>query len=266
VCLIIVYSETLDFHALKEGNMQDRQVLYRGLLHTIIFIFGFTIIFVSLGAGAGSISMFLSRHRRLISLVGGGIIIVFAVQIMGIFNIPFLNFERKAVLNSRPRGILGAFIIGITFAAAWTPCIGPILSCILILAATKDTAIKGMLLLVSYSVGLGIPFLFAVAAYGFFLSFSSFIKKHFKTIKLLSGGLLLVIGFVLVFGQFAKISQFITFIPDISLIKADNLSVLVAFAAGLVSFVSPCVLPLIPSYLTFITGISLTDFSEEKNP
>jgi cytochrome c-type biogenesis protein len=244
--------------------MQDEQVLYRGLLHTLIFILGFTFIFVALGAGAGSISMFLTKHRRLISLVGGGIIIIFAVQTMGFLNIPILNLERKAILNSRPRGILGAFIIGITFAAAWTPCIGPILSCILILAATKNTAIKGMLLLVSYSVGLGIPFLFAVAAYGFFLSFSSFMKKHYRTIKLLSGGLLLAIGLALMLGQFSKISQFLTFIPDISLIEADKLSVFVAFAAGFVSFVSPCVLPLIPSYLTFITGVSVTDFSGEK--
>jgi len=244
--------------------MQDKQVLYRGLLHTLIFILGFTFIFVALGAGAGSISMFLTKHRRLISLVGGGIIIIFAVQTMGFLNIPILNLERKAILSSRPRGILGAFIIGITFAAAWTPCIGPILSCILILAATKNTAIKGMLLLVSYSVGLGIPFLFAVAAYGFFLSFSSFMKKHYRTIKLLSGGLLLAIGLALMLGQFSKISQFLTFIPDISLIEADKLSVFVAFAAGFVSFVSPCVLPLIPSYLTFITGVSVTDFSGEK--
>ena len=244
--------------------MQDKQVLYRGLLHTLIFILGFTFIFVALGAGAGSISMFLTKHRRLISLVGGGIIIIFAVQTMGFLNIPILNLERKAILSSRPRGILGAFIIGITFAAAWTPCIGPILSCILILAATKNTAIKGMLLLVSYSVGLGIPFLFAVAAYGFFLSFSSFMKKHYRTIKLLSGGLLLAIGLALMLGQFSKISQFLTFIPDISLIEADKLSVFVAFAAGFVSFVSPCVLPLIPSYLTFITGVSVTDFSGKE--
>jgi cytochrome c-type biogenesis protein len=244
--------------------MENKQFFFRSIFHTLIFVLGFTAIFVALGAGAGSISMFFIRYRRLISLVGGGIIMIFAVQIMGVFQIRFLNFEKKATLSGRPRGILGAFIIRITFAAAWTPCIGPILSSILILAATKNTAIKGMLLLVAYSVGLGIPFLFAVAAYGYFLSFSSFIKKHFKTIKLLSGGLLLAIGLVLMLGQFAKVSQFLTFIPDVSLIEADNLSVVIAVAAGFVSFVSPCVLPLIPSYLTFITGVSLTDFEEQE--
>ncbi len=239
--------------------MDKKHILSKTLTNTLFFILGFTTIFVLLGAGASSFSFMLNQYKNLISVIGGIIIIIFSIQIMGLFNIPFLNFEKRTLLRSRPRGIVGAFIIGITFAAAWTPCIGPILSSILILAATKDTALRGIILLTAYSFGLGIPFLFAVAAYGYFISLSDFMKKHFKTIKLLSGLLLLGIGIILILGQFSRLSQFLAVIPGVSLLDDDNLSILIAVVAGFVSFISPCVLPLIPTYLTFITGVSVTE-------
>lgn len=242
--------------------MGEKNILSKTLTNTIFFILGFTAIFVLLGAGASTFSFMLNQYRNLISVIGGIIVIIFSIQIMGLFNIPFLNFERRTFLRKRPRGIIGAFIIGITFAAAWTPCIGPILSSILILAATKDTAIRGIILLTAYSFGLGIPFLFAVAAYSYFISLSDFMKRHFKTIKLLSGLLLLGIGLILILGQFSRLSQFLAVIPGVSLIDGDNLSILIAAAAGLVSFISPCVLPLIPTYLTFITGVSVTEIGD----
>jgi len=239
--------------------MDKTHILSKTLINTLFFILGFTTIFVLLGAGASSFSFMLNQYKNLISVIGGIIIIIFSIQIMGLFNIPFLNFEKRTLLRSRPRGIVGAFIIGITFAAAWTPCIGPILSSILILAATKDTALRGIILLTAYSFGLGIQFLFAVAAYGYFISLSDFMKKHFKTIKLLSGLLLLGIGIILILGQFSRLTQFLAVIPGVSLIEGDNLSILIAVMAGFVSFISPCVLPLIPTYLTYITGVSVTE-------
>jgi cytochrome c-type biogenesis protein len=244
--------------------MQDKSIFYKSIINTLFFIFGFTVVFVLLGAGAGSFSMFFNRYKNLVSLIGGIIIIIFSIQIMGLLNIPFLNFEKKKFIRNKPRGIFGAFIIGITFAAAWTPCIGPILSSILILAATEESALKGVALLTAYSFGLGIPFIFAVAAYGYFLSFSAFMKKNIKTIKLLSGLLLLGLGLLLVMGQFTRMSQFLSIVPDISLIEAENLSFFIAVVAGFVSFVSPCVLPLIPSYLTFITGVSITEIARAE--
>ncbi len=241
----------------------SRGLIYRTVINTLFFILGFTIIFVSLGAGAGSFSRFLLQHKRLISTIGGAVIILFALQVMEVLKIPFLNYEKKAHIQKKPRGIFGAFIIGVTFAAAWTPCIGPILSSILILAATEETAIKGAYLLVAYSLGLGIPFLFSVVAFGSFLSFSGFVKRHFKTVELISGILLLGIGVVLILGQFEKLSQAISFIPDLSLRVSHSLSVFVAFFAGFISFISPCVLPLIPSYLTFITGVSVLELKKD---
>lgn len=243
---------------MKAEPKQD-SLLTRSIVNTLFFIFGFTLIFVLLGAGAGSLSGIVSRYSRLITIIGGGIIIVLSIQVMGVFTIPFLNYERKAHIKKKPRGIFGAFIIGVTFAAAWTPCIGPILSSILILAATGKTAFKGISLLAVYSIGLGVPFLFSVIAFGYFLNFSSFLKKHFKLIKLISGLLLLGVGLALVIGQFQRFSQYLAFIPDITLIQAGKVSFFVALFAGFISFISPCVLPLIPSYLTFITGTSVLD-------
>ena len=239
--------------------MADRNILQKSVVNTLFFILGFTVIFVILGAGASSLSSFLTRRMRLITIIGGVVIIVLSLQVMELFNIPFLNYQRSTSFRKKREGVIGAFLIGITFAAAWTPCIGPILSSILILAATKDTAMKGVLLLASYSVGLGVPFLFAVVAFSSFLSFSNFLKKNFKTIKLVSGILLFAIGLLLIIGQFQLLSRYLSFIPDYSLIESNRVSILIALLAGFISFISPCVLPLIPSYLTFITGVSVME-------
>jgi cytochrome c-type biogenesis protein len=243
--------------------MDEKKLALKVVVNTIFFILGFTIIFVLLGLGAGTVARFLYRYKNLITLIGGVLIIVFSIHVMGVLNITFLNYQKKTSLRRRPKGVLGAFIIGITFAAAWTPCIGPILSSILIFAATKENAFKGGVLLVSYSLGLGIPFLFSAVAFSYFLSFSRFIRTHFRTIKILSGALLLALGLLLVFGQFHRFSGVFGFVPDITAVKADNLSILISFAAGFISFISPCVLPLIPSYLTFITGVSVLEQPSE---
>ncbi|MFW6180552.1 MAG: cytochrome c biogenesis protein CcdA [Spirochaetota bacterium] len=238
--------------------MQTGRLLERSVRNTLFFILGFTLLFVLLGAGAGSLSRFLHRHTRLITVAGGAVIVLLALQVMGVVNIPFLNYERKTQVRRKPRGAAGAFIVGVTFAAAWTPCIGPILSSILILAAT-GSSLRGMLLLAVYSLGLGIPFLFAVVAFGSFLSFSDFMKRHFRTVKLASGLLLLAVGLALVLGQFQQLSRYLAFVPDVTLIESSRVTALVALAAGFISFISPCVLPLIPSYLAFITGDSVME-------
>jgi len=239
--------------------MKNRSILTRSIINTLFFVLGFSLIFVTLGAGAGSFSRFLLYHKTLISVVGGSVIIVLSLHIMGLFTVPFLNFEKKVHLARSPGGIIGAFVIGITFAVAWTPCIGPILSSILILAATEDTASKGAVLLAVYSIGLGLPFMFAVIAYSSFITFSGFIRKHYRSVKFISGILLFGVGLILILGQFEKLSQYISFIPDISMIKSNNINLFIALIAGTVSFISPCVLPLIPSYLAFITGESVLE-------
>jgi len=244
--------------------LHDNKLLMTSIVNTIFFIFGFTIVFVLLGAGAAGLSQIMSKYRRIIVIIGGIIIIFLSIQIMDLFTIPFLNYQKKASIKNKPRGILGAFVIGITFGAAWTPCIGPILSSILILAATKDTILKGIMLLIFYSLGLGLPFLLSVILFEYFISVSNFLKKHFKRIKLISGLILFAIGLILIFGQFQILSQALSFINDYSLIESSNLSIIVAIFAGFISFISPCVLPMIPSYLTFITGVSVLELNKKN--
>lgn len=239
--------------------MDRNRTLTKVVVNTVFFILGFTVIFVLLGVGAGTVSRFLNRYRTLIAIAGGAVIILLSVQVMGFLKLRWLNYEKRTSLARRPRGVFGAFVIGITFAAAWTPCIGPILSSILILAATKETALKGGLLLVSYSIGLGLPFLFSAFAFSYFVTFSDWMKKHLGTVKYVSGGLLLLLGLLLVLGQFHRFSAVFGFIPEITGFESNNISSLVAFFAGVISFISPCVLPLIPSYLTFITGVSVIE-------
>jgi cytochrome c-type biogenesis protein len=245
--------------------MGRNRTLTKVVVNTLFFILGFTVIFVLLGAGAGTVSGFLNRHRTLIAIAGGVVIILLSVQVMGVLKLRWLNYEKKTSLTRRPRGVFGAFVIGITFAAAWTPCIGPILSSILILAATKETALKGGLLLILYSLGLGIPFLFSAFAFSYFVTFSDWMKRHLGTVKYVSGGLLLLLGLLLVLGQFHRFSAAFGFIPEITGLESNNISSLIAFTAGIISFISPCVLPLIPSYLTFITGVSVMEQSDHES-
>jgi len=245
---------------MRYSEINKNILVRKSIFNTLFFILGFTLVFVILGAGAGTISELLATHRRIITITGGVIIIVLSLHVVGLINITFLNLYGKSYCKPGAGGLIGGFILGITFASAWTPCIGPILSSILILAATKDTILKGVYLLTAYSIGLGIPFLFAVSAYAYFLGFSNFLRKHLKTIKLVSGILLLSIGVILILGQFEKLSQLISYLPDLTLISTQRVSVFIALFAGFVSFLSPCVLPIIPSYITYITGISTADF------
>ena len=115
--------------------------------------------------------------------------------------------DKRVHLAKKPRGIIGSTIVGITFAAGWTPCIGPILGSILVIAAGQGTVIKGMILLTIYSLGLAIPFFFSAVLFTTFLTASDKIKKHFRTIEIVSGTLLIIIGILFFSGLFLRITQ-----------------------------------------------------------
>lgn len=246
--------------------MEERKELKNNLILTIFFILGFTVIFVILGAGAGSISLFILRNKQIISVIGGGIILIIGFYLVGILDvftisIPFIF--RGTKVKSGSGTVISAFLLGLVLSAAWTPCVGPILSAILVMAAAGQSVIKAPVMLFTYSIGIGFPFILGVLAYSKFVVFSNFMKRNYKGVKIISGIVLLVIGLFLILGQFQRISLVFASLPDISqTIKIKNLSLLVAFFGGIVSFASPCVLPLVPTYLAYITGVSV---SQVKN-
>lgn len=167
------------------------------LLHSLVFVLGFSIIFVLLGATASLAGSILTRHLDIIRIVGGVLIIIMGVFVMDVVHIPFLQQEAKLRLKTRPAGYIGTLVVGMIFGAGWTPCTGPFLGSVLALAMTGETLGSGMALLTLYSLGLGIPFILSAIAISAFLSSFNKLKKHFKAIKMTSGAILIIMGILL---------------------------------------------------------------------
>lgn len=174
----------------------------RIFLEMILFILGFSLVFILLGASASYFGKSVLSHLKLLRVIGGVLVIVFGLYITRLFNISFLGYERKIHLKMKPTNILGSFIVGIVFALGWTPCVGPVLGTILTYAATQETVREGVFLLGSYSLGLGIPFLVSGLAVNLFLRGFRKIKKYSRLISVVTGGLLILFGILILTGKF----------------------------------------------------------------
>ncbi len=183
-----------------ESEDRTRQNFRKILWQTILFILGFSFIFVALGATASYLGDIISAHEKIIRIVGGSVIIVLGLHVAGVFNIKRLEYEKKLHLRNKPAHMFGSFIIGVVFAVGWTPCVGPALAAILGLAGTQKTVTQGVILLSAYSLGLGVPFLLTAVAMNKFLNLFAKIKRYFKVISIVSGLLLIAIGILIIIG------------------------------------------------------------------
>ena len=165
---------------------------------SIFFVLGFSTVFTLLGASASAAGEFLAAHMPLVTKAAGGIIILFGLHMTGIIHIPILYYHKRADAGAFKSGYLGSFLMGLAFACGWTPCIGPILSGILALAATRESVGQGMRLLFVYSMGLGIPFIITGFAVGTFMRFFARYKKYIRAGEVFAGLLLVAVG-VLIF-------------------------------------------------------------------
>jgi len=184
----------LSAESLNTVTSRDFKKIKAILPESLLFIFGFSTIFIILGASAGFLGSFLFANQKIIKIAGGLIVIVFGMHISGLFNIRALEYEKKLHLKNKPVTKFGSFLVGMVFGFGWTPCIGPILGSILMLAATKNSVLKGILLLSAYSLGLGVPFFLLSMGMQYTLGLFSRIKKYFKLISIVSGLLLVAIG------------------------------------------------------------------------
>ncbi|HDK16472.1 MAG TPA: cytochrome c biogenesis protein CcdA, partial [Nitrospirae bacterium] len=164
------------------------------IISSLSFIAGFSLVFILLGVFSSFVGRILIAYYDEIRIIGGTIIILLGLYVMGVFKIRFLSMEKRIHLKSKPRGFIGSFIVGLTFAAGWTPCIGPILGSILFIAGSSGSAFYGFKLLVIYSAGLGIPFFLTSLLINTFLSHFSAIKKFIRPVMILSGLLLITFG------------------------------------------------------------------------
>jgi len=171
-----------------------------------IFVLGFSTVFVLLGATATTIGNFLITNLALLSQIAGVILIIFGLHVVGLMRIPFLNYEARFQNSAKPTTLLGTFTVGLAFGFGWTPCIGPILGAILAIAGSQESVTQGILLLAVYSLGLGLPFLLTAAATAKLLQTMNRIKKHFRTVELVSGGFLIVVGVLMIFNMFTVLN------------------------------------------------------------
>jgi cytochrome c-type biogenesis protein len=178
------------------------------MITSLIFIAGFSTVFILLGASATYAGRFLLQNRILFNRIAGVLIIVLGLHVAGLFQIKFLNYEKRLNLGQKPVGVISSFLVGLAFAAGWTPCIGPILATILIVASNQQTSSQGVLLLGCYSLGLGIPFFLTAVALNSFFNVFSWIKRHYRQIEYASGGLLVVLGIMVMTNQFTRLASY----------------------------------------------------------
>ncbi len=211
----VTFITGVSFDELTAGNAGTR-VRRLTIIHSLAFILGFSLVFIALGATATVAGQFLRQHQDSLRRVGGAMIILFGIYLTGIIPIPALSRERKKQLTTKPLGILGSVLVGVTFAAGWTPCIGPILASILIYASTAKTVTTGVVLLSVYSLGLGLPFFLSSLALNSFLAASRRIRSRLRTIEVASGVVLILFGILLVTDLFPRFVSFLSqFLPAV---------------------------------------------------
>ncbi|MFH1995909.1 MAG: cytochrome c biogenesis protein CcdA [Candidatus Omnitrophota bacterium] len=176
------------------------------LAHGVFFSLGFSVVFVLLGMTATFIGKALFQHQKLISAVGGALVVIFGLHFMGLLNFGFLLKERKIPFHRASVGYAGSFLIGVTFAAAWTPCVGPILGSILVVAGSRANLAHGAGLLAVYSLGIAVPFLISSFLIGTFLPYFTKVQKAIGAIKIAGGALLVLVGIGLMTGYFQKLT------------------------------------------------------------
>ncbi|MDI6751994.1 MAG: cytochrome c biogenesis protein CcdA [bacterium] len=174
-----------------------KKALGKVLLSAIFFVLGFSSVFISLGASATYLSRLILGYERMLRIILGTVVIIFGLHLSGIFNIRFLQTEKRFHLAKIPKNLLGSFLLGFTFAFGWTPCVDPILGTILSFAATKEKVTEGVILLSFYSLGLGLPFILTSIALGTFLSYLEKIKRYFRLISIISGMFIIGMGILL---------------------------------------------------------------------
>jgi cytochrome c-type biogenesis protein len=176
------------------------------LTHALLFVAGFSLVFVLLGATATAVGRALNYYQVWLQRVGGVLIILFGLLCLGGFKVGLLTGERRIHLERKPVGYLGSLLVGMAFAAGWTPCIGPVLGGILGLAATSNDVTRGMQLLAAYSAGLALPFLVAAVAVESFLDWFQRFRRFLPWVMRVSGVMLIVVGVLLVTGEFTRLA------------------------------------------------------------
>ncbi len=179
------------------------------LVHALLFVAGFSLIFLALGATATAVGRLLLVHRQWISRVGGVLVVLLGLYLLGAFNMRFLARERRFHISDKPLGYLGTLLVGVAFGAGWSPCIGPILGGILTYTATQAELQRGLVLLGAYSLGLAIPFVIAAVAVERFIAVFQRYRSRLIWVDRIAGVLLIVVGVLMLTNYMTALSGYL---------------------------------------------------------
>jgi cytochrome c-type biogenesis protein len=204
--LVPAYLGYLSGHTVVDDQAESSRGAAKGhiVAHAAFFVLGFSIIFILLGTAVGAVGRIIRGDW--LRYVGGAIVILFGLGLAGMLHLPFLEQEARLQVRRRPKlGLLSSLLAGVAFAAGWTPCVGPALSSILILSVDQETALRGILLLVAYSAGIGLPFLLAGLLLEQLRDLIKHIRPYQPLIQKIAGGVVIMVGILLITDGFAAI-------------------------------------------------------------
>lgn len=241
-----------------EANIHSNTRLIT-FIHALIFVAGFSVVFViGWGGMATAVGRLFSQYKTLLSQVGGAVVILFGLSTLGWVKISWINYDtRPGWTPGKGNGFASSGLMGVFFAAGWTPCIGTTLGAILTLGFSAETSQQAMVLSSGYAIGLGVPFLIIGLGMGEAQKALLKMRRYQRPFQIASGILLILIGLLLISGRMTMIAiwaQSNGFYLDLPLVGAASPTYPIAILAGLLSFLSPCVLPLVPAYIGYLSG------------
>ncbi|OJX40261.1 MAG: hypothetical protein BGO78_14925 [Chloroflexi bacterium 44-23] len=256
----------------KRSDIPFPNVLSRRLIvftHALAFVLGFSLVFiVGWGGAATLLGQVFGEYKSFLGRVGGAVVILFGLSTLGVVKIPWLYYDTRPQWKNQARGgLFASGLIGIFFAAGWTPCVGTTLGTILTLGFSQETVGQGIILSSGYSLGLGIPFLIIGWGMERATRFVRRFQRHMRSIQIASGIFLLLIGVMLLTNQISFLAiwaQKNGLFLDLPFGAAAP-TYLIAVVAGLISFLSPCVLPLVPAYVGYLSGHAFGEYHNGHN-
>jgi cytochrome c-type biogenesis protein len=254
----------------EKRNNPNLSLRLTTFFHALLFVFGFSVVFIiGWGGAATVVGQVFGMYKSILGRIGGVVVILLGLFTLKLIHIPWLNYELRSYWKPGKGGpLLSSIMMGIFFAAGWTPCIGTTLGAILTLGMSQQSASQAMVLSSGYALGLGLPFLAIGLGMSQAIRFIARFRRYVRWIEIASGVLLIAVGLLMVFNQMTVIAIWALkhgYFIDLPLGGAVAPTYLIAVVAGTLSFLSPCVLPLVPAYVGYLSGQAVRNVDPVTN-